>query len=37
MMTFILFFMVTVLIWIAWFIGWMLIDNMIDYFNKVED
>ena len=37
MITFMLFAVITALVWIAWFVGWMLIDELIEYFNKKED
>ena len=37
MITFMLFAFITALVWIAWFVGWMLIDELIEYFHKTED
>lgn len=36
MMTFILFAFITALVWISWFVGWMLIDDIIEYFHKED-
>ena len=37
MITFMLFAVITALVWIAWFVGWMLIDELIEHFHKAED
>jgi len=37
MMTVILFAFMGALVWVVWFVGWMLLDSIIDFFNNKED